>query len=1245
MPEMAPAAMEVLAASVRRLRTLLEQDLATQLDRRFRLAVPSGQAGLDAKGQASRARWERWISERSRARAHTSKVPEALVCDEVRKLAESEMAARLLLQLVLLRQLEAAHVSRPAVLTGGWGSKGFLEFRDHAPGLTEGEYEGFDTLLGFLFDELAVDLPGLYDRHPLAPYFALSPAALQEVVAALNTPELESAWQDDTTLGWVYQFWNDPRREAIDERVGPRGKIEVHEIASKTQLFTESYMVEWLLQNSLGRIALGMRERRASSGSSLGRAAPPWPMLVRRAAEIHPSGLPRQLSELKILDPACGSGHFLTGAFDLLVPLYREEARDAGTEMTDAEIADKILRHNLHGVDIDSRAVQVAAAVLVLKARRLTRGGRIPPLNLVATAFDLDGLQEDDPAFEALAAALPGRPQDVGELVKALRYVSFRGSLMRFGRQSVASPELFEGLHSSEPLERFLEKHTAADDLGVRFDGTQLAAGLRLRALLCEGRYDVVVLNPPYLATSKIDLPPDVLAEAFDDAPDLFAAFVDRAFELCKPTGLIAFVALSNWMFLSTFRGVRERMLGGSILLLADLGKGAFRRASKLIQTAMVVVSPAPALNGSSLAARIGSRDSISALQTFELAQALEDPANYQPFEPALFSRIEGAPLLFWLDPAFMRRYAEVPKIGEVANCVGGIATTNNDRFLRALWEVSPRLMKAARAADPSADHSPYIKGAEGREWLEPCRWLLRSKRAGLELRVLVPTLRLDRPKELGVAYTTIGQRFGTRLHTVPSVRDVSGASVFASSTASVEGLVCALNRRGARELASALNPTINFQLGDVRRLPFDAVEDAAEIVRVLREEFAAAERGSELSAEYRAPEANAWAAAQVWAQEAVDRAPGMPLPAADFVQENLAAWRRVSHAVGVALGRFCSPGGLAESAPEAALAAGILFLGRDAFGSLNEVACQPLRETWNEVGEQVGRGDDLATYLKRSFSSEHKRLYEGKPIYFPLSSAKRSYVAFLSVHAWRSDTLSVLLGDHLLPEKRRVEGELLDLREARQSATQQASAERRFAEAQKLLEELNDFIAKVTEIAEQGPPRPDDKTLGRESDARYVMDLDDGVMVNSAALWPLLEPQWKEPKKWWKDLANAQGKKDYDWSRLAARYFPTRVRNKCHQDASLAVAHQCFWELHPAQAYAWELRLQDEIGPGFTIDEPASDNMRTKFIYAHAREAAEILATEMKRRERKATRAEDEGSAGPLFDAILGEPEETTDG
>lgn len=1225
MPEMSPAAMDTLSATVRALRTVLQDDLSQQLERRFRLSVPVSQAGLDAKSAALREGLEAWLKERARSRAKSLGIRESEAREQVRKATEIDFASRLLLRLVLLRQLESAGLSRPVVLTNGWNSKGYLELRSHAPALAEGDYEGFDVLLKLLFDELAVDLPGLYGESPLDRFFTISPAVLRMTIERLDAPELASAWDDDTTLGWVYQFWNDPHREAIDERIGPRGKIRADELAAKTQLFTEQYMVEWLVQNSLGRIVLEMRNQwRASAGEDAYTAT--WPYFVAGGANADSQGVPKRLSDLKILDPACGSGHFLAGAFDFLVPLYREEARFLGIERTDQEIAATIIEKNLHGIDIDGRAVQVAAAMLYLKARRLARPVRLPRMNLVATSFDLDGLDAEDPAFAALAKALGGSSVDLQRLSRRFRDVSWAGSLTRFSTSPLpvkgATLSLFDESRSIAEIERFIETHTRKDDLGVRFDGAQLASGLRLRKMLEDGAYDVVLFNPPYLATSKFDIEPRALQRALNGMTDIFAAFVDRALELCKPRGYIAFVALSNWMYLSSFRDVREQLLEGSIVLIADIGKGAFRRASKLIQTAMVVATPTGEVAGNSLAARLGSRDGISAEQVTELAASLRDSASYSVFDPSVFSQIEGAPLLFWLDSAFLKRYAEVPKIGDSADGAGGIATTDNERFLRAVWEVPVASAKAAAAHAPDASYLPYVKGADGRDFIEPYRWLLQARHGALELRCLVPSLRLDIPNRLGVAYTTIGNRFGARVHSVPSVRDISGASFFPRGGISLDALVCAMNRSHVRELASALNPTINFQLGDVRRLPFDEVCGGEEIMRRVREQFALSEQGNELSLDYRKPTSSAHSWTESWAQRAMDRGAGEPLPAYDPEDDAPAPEAHISFAIGVALGRFDANGqGVLDKAPEDALPAGILFVSAEGGDSLDHSACLPLVEAWKKHGEIVGGRDDLRGFLRKSFFAYHRKIYENRPIYFPLSSSKKSFVAYVAIHRFGNDTLNLLLADYLLPTRRRLEGELDDLRVARATGANKSRAERRFAEVQRLLEELSDFIERVMEIAEAGPPPADERTPRREVDARFVMDLDDGVMVNSAALWPLLEPQWKEPKKWWKEVAMAAGRKDYDWSRLAARYFPTRVREKCMENASLAVAHGKFWELHPATAYAWELRVQEELRADFVLEEAGAEALRARFLAENGREAREIEAAERKRRGRKGAR------------------------
>jgi hypothetical protein len=301
----------------------------------------------------------------------------------------------------------------------------------------------------------------------------------------------------------------------------------------------------------------------------------------------------------------------------------------------------------------------------------------------------------------------------------------------------------------------------------------------------------------------------------------------------------------------------------------------------------------------------VGSRDGSAVPAAADLAEELSRAERYRPFDAASLARIEGAPLLPWLDPELSRRLGELPTIADVATGRGGIATGDNERFLRAVWEVPAAEARAALAGSAEATHLPYLKGAEGREWIEPARWLVRAGHDARELRLAAKLSRLEPTQALGVAYTTIGHRFAARLHTVASVRDVSGASVFPREGVTAEDLVCALNRTVVREFASALNPTVNFQLGDVRRLPFDRVERAGEIVAVLREAFAEHERGDERSVRFVSPRASAWASACAWAQRAVDRPPGAPLE--PFVPTWVAPSRDalVSFALGRALGRF----------------------------------------------------------------------------------------------------------------------------------------------------------------------------------------------------------------------------------------------------------------------------------------------------------------------------------------------------
>ncbi len=1415
-----PEAKKLLAETIRGsqqdpgkgLREKLLRAIHDEADRRYRLSVSIADAGLDEAHRRRRERIEAWVDERARSAKTKNKTELKSAKERLLAQAEKEAAATLLNRLVLLRHLEALGLSKPAVLTGGWNSKGYREFREFAPTLcsngTADATEGYATLLQLVFDELAIDLPGLFGNVGLTRLFPIPAATLREVVERLDNADLSSAWTDDTTLGWVYQYWNDPDREALDAKINGGGKIEPHEIASKTQMFTERYMVEWLLQNSLGLTWLCLCKKqgwRADVTSSQpvsdtsplpSRTSPPGPLSIhgegedkeglpscpspameRGWGEVSPTSVlgrlearrvewrnkrdagevaldalmpidgeqedhwkyyvpqplpedavakaPESVRAIKLLDPACGSGHFLVIAFGLLTALYREEARHLGQSISDKEVAESILEHNLYGIDIDPRAIQIAAAGLYLKAKSLAKAARPKQVNLVAPVLQLGNLPSDDPAVVHLRDDLKreaGIPEELtNKLLTSLAGVDYLGSLLKVDaavEEALRSVELeFERVHGQgdlfggfpaqqvklsmgeakatilDRLERFLAKHSKSEDLGLRLDGEQLAAGVRFVRMAKEGAYDVVVGNPPYQGLSKTQAFEYVAKTYPRGKADLYAAFLERSLQLVREGGLSALLTMRGWMFLGQFAELRQHVLRTfDLRCVGDFDRGAFDEVPNEVlavsapiicrcthgEDLSVAVQPTP------LADKSYDRERTKRKRAAVLAHV----GRYE-FDPRGFAVIEGEPVVYWWSKEFLARYAAAPKLGPLYPVRTGVCTSDNTRFLRKTWEIEIGSLCDREIDSQWRKWATFVSGAKGVGWFDTgddiCLWFLN----GLEMKVYNGHLYGSYSRTIqneafyfrpGIAFTMIGSAFAARAHRTLSIMGKKGSSVFPDN---VPETLCSMNTTLARDILQSINPGIGFEVGDVNRLPLLRVESSSDIHSTLERAIAEHDTARETSIGYVTPGLSSWRYAQSWAQKAVDRPEGAPLPPYEPDFEPAASEDFISFAAGIALGRFDAGGGGALDAARTSpltplhswrgehegegradsfslpsppsgegpgvrpLDAGILFISCEASDSLEHQSCAQLHNEWKTHGPVLterGQGEDLRTYLRKSFFTEHKKRYESRPIYFPLSSAKKSFVAFISIHRWQDDTLNVLLADHLVPTKRRLDGELDDLRTARASGSNKGKAEKRFTEVQKLLEELNDFISKVTEVAEKGSPPPDDKTTKREVDARYVMDLDDGVMVNSAALWPLLEPQWKDPKKWWKELANAQGKKDYDWAHLSARYFPTRVRAKCHDDPSLAVAHKCFWELHPAKAYAWELRLQDEIRPEFTIDESGSDAARAKFLAGHAEQAKDILAKEVKRREKKAAKGEQESEDGPLFEQGDDEGEEDAD-
>lgn len=1289
---------EALRRTVRGLREDLLVEIHDAATRAYRLSVKAPQAGLAEPERVRRKRLEDWLDEQVRT---VPQKEQAGARDRFRRQAEKEAAYTLLHRIVLLRHMETLGLSKPLVVTGGWKSAGYREFRDFAPGLCHDETEGYAALLQSVFDELALDLPGLFGGVGLTELFPIAGPTLRKVVEAFDQPEFGSAWTDDTTLGWVYQFWNDPEREALDAKLNDGGKVEPHEIASKTQMFTERYMVEWLLQNSIGQTWLCMckkhgwtadadqvldaletrrvdwRAKREAGQVALDALMPFKSELEERWKYWVPQPLgddavakaPASVKELTVLDPACGSGHFLVIAFDLLAALYREEARHRGEDWSDRQIAEWVLEYNLHGIDIDPRCVQLAAAGLWLKAKVLAKSAQPRQVNLVAPAFRLAQLPDDDPALVRLIAELQkdaGIPEVLTRaIVDGLKGVDYLGSLLKV---EAAIDEHVAGYHKSlkpqpelsaspvakrieldtsgkplllERLEGFLSAHSNQRDLGLRLEGEQLAAGVRFLRIAREGRYAVVVGNPPYQGTSKMSDAKYVAKHYPRGKADLYAAFLERGLELAQDGGVSALLTMRNWMFIKQYSAIREWLLENYALgLLGDVDRGSFEEVpDEVVSAVMSLFRRAAPSATSSIAIQPTPLDDAtrdSGRTKRKRAAVLCQVGRYE-FRASAFEAIAEQPIVYWWDPVAVDRYLSSPKVGELFPARSGAQTSNDVRFLRAPHEVSPSAVALA-ALDEEVELSfcrwvPYVGGAGGEKWVDSLSKIIAWESNGLALKSFNQHLyksytRTVKNEELyfvpGVAFVTLGASFSARVHRNRSVFGVKGASVFA---ADLSVALCTLNARYSVDTVKSLNPGLDFTGGDVNRIPVEVVDGHSEIFLTVWTEYGKHAASREFSTEFRKPGPSPWRYAQDWAQRAVDRREGEPLPPYEPECDPEPPTDHLSFAVGIALGRFGANGeGILEESAESALPHGSLFLsGASDHDSLAEPAAQPIVDAWNSHGAAIDAERSLRDYLQnRFFGDVHKGMYENRPIYFPLSSAKRNFVAYVSIHRWSATTLSELLANHLLPEQRRLQGQTDDLRAARAAPDrkQAREAERRFVQVQRLLGELTDFIGKITEIAERGAPPTDSKCPAREVDAPFELDLDDGVMINSAALWPLLEPQWKDPKKWWKELCTSKGRKDYDWAHLSKRYFPERVDAKCQDDPSLGVAHGCFWKYHPAKAYAWELRLQDEIGPDFTIDEADSDDCRAGFLAEYPGEAQAIRDKEQERRDRKARKA-----------------------
>src|SRR5208337_331926 len=515
-------------------------------------------------------------------------------------------------RLLALRCMEARELIDSVILQQeAYGGRSLEHHRlaQRHPELCSGDDDGLFAVLEKVFREQAARLPMLFDLQ--APGIALRPAPaalkgcfgllsldpdtlrkyrirLKEDEAADAGAEPPNPFTAPDALGWSYQYWNTEEKERVFEKVRTvkGAKIAGADIVPATQLYTEDYMVKFLVQNSLGATWMGMHPE--------SKLAENWEYYVKDADRAPVERKP--VREITFLDPACGSGHFLLEALDVFYAMYQEEG-----ELTRPEaICDAILTKNLFGIDIDARAVQIAEVALWMKAAERAFDYRGVPTNLVAaTASHLKG-----EAWEQFLSSFQREPSVARVLRKfaqSMEHIDEIGSLARpaedlreiireehatWERQvrerreanflfpemrdealsgrlpfhEISDEEFGERLfyRARASLDAFTEQARSCGDFEDQMLGRETRAGFRLVDLLSR-RYDVVAANPPYMGSKNMGLSLKTYVERHFNAGkrDLYAAFILRNCELVKPGGRVAMVTQQSWMFLRSFCELR----------------------------------------------------------------------------------------------------------------------------------------------------------------------------------------------------------------------------------------------------------------------------------------------------------------------------------------------------------------------------------------------------------------------------------------------------------------------------------------------------------------------------------------------------------------------------------------------------------------------------------------------------------------------------------------------------------------
>lgn len=616
----------------------------------------------------------------------------------------------------------------------------------------------------------------------------------------------EEDWQDQVQIiGWLYQYYNTELKDETFAQLKKNVKISKERIPAATQLFTPDWIVRYMVENSLGRLWV--------EGHPNGELRQSWkyyldeaeqdPQVQKQLEALRSEYAALRPEDIRLIDPCMGSGHILVYAFDVLMQIYEA----CGWNQRDA--AHSILENNLYGLDIDDRAAQLAYFAVMMKARsydrRLFSRGIQPHVHAIGESNGVSAQVQDyfcngDDKLKVNLAKVMTQMRDAKEYGSILNItgVDFSALNARFG-------EIREDIH--------LLRQPALEQLQPMVQSARLLAR----------NYHVVVTNPPYMGGSGMGskLSEFVKKNYPDSKSDLFAVFIEHGNRMIVRNGFNCMVTMQSWMFLSSFEKMREKVLHNTTI-------------TNLMHMENMVMGIA--FGTAVTVFRRGYQDNYKGTYNYI---KLKDIENGIPKEfPVLgnrfaqvgtsnFSKIPGSPVAYWVSDAVYNAYQNYPSLGSIAAPRKGNSTSDNNRFLRLWYEVDNNRMNLGQTRIHIPDTLlkrwyPYNKGGGYRKWYGYNEYLIDWYNDAEEIRAIKTAVIANYQyfMQPGLTWSTLTSgNFSIRKFGNGFIFDNGGCCIFelGHKTNYLLGL---LNSSVFRYIFGQLNPTLNFQSGEVAKFP-----------------------------------------------------------------------------------------------------------------------------------------------------------------------------------------------------------------------------------------------------------------------------------------------------------------------------------------------------------------------------------------------------------------------------------------